>query len=61
MLDDLERALAASDVRANEIVEAADPALRAALGDAYAPLARAVGDYLYPQALKILRRARGLR
>ena len=58
IFDELEAALAASDVKANQIVDASAVALRAALGDAYEPLRRPIADYLYPQALEILRRAR---
>ena len=58
MLDELEAALAASDVQANQILESSAFALRTALGDAYEPLRRQIADYLFPQALETLRRAR---
>ncbi len=57
-LDELEAALAMSDIKAREIVEASASTLRIALGNAYDPLRRQVAEYRFPQALETLRRAR---
>ncbi|MCW2282728.1 PAS domain S-box-containing protein [Rhodoblastus acidophilus] len=58
VLDELEAALAAGDVRAGSIADASAEVLRAALGDAYAPLRQQIADYFFPQALETFRRAR---
>jgi PAS domain S-box-containing protein len=57
-LDEIEEALAAGDVRANQLLEASGPYLHAALGSQSENLRRQVADYLYPEALETLRRAR---
>jgi CheY-like chemotaxis protein/HPt (histidine-containing phosphotransfer) domain-containing protein len=58
MLDELEAALEAGDVRANELVEASAGPLRSALGSQFDALQRQVAEYLYPEALETLKRAR---
>jgi len=58
VLDELEAALVASDVQANQIFDAWSTALRAALGGACEPLRSQIADYLFPEALETLRRAR---
>jgi hypothetical protein len=61
VLNELEAALAASDVQAHHILASSGEALRGELGNAYEPLRRQIADYLFPQALATLRRARGAR
>jgi PAS domain S-box-containing protein len=57
-LNQLEAALAASDVQANQIFESSVAALRIVLGGAFDDLRRQIADYLFPLALETLRRAR---
>jgi PAS domain S-box-containing protein len=58
-LDELEAALAAGDIRAEQLLEASTVDLRSALGSPFEDLCRQIDDYLYPEALQTLRRARG--
>jgi two-component system, sensor histidine kinase and response regulator len=58
VLDELEAALAAGDVQANQIMEESAALLKGALGGSYEALQRQIADYLYPAALETLRRAR---
>jgi len=58
ILNELEAALAASDVQAKQILESSASALRTALGDAHDLLSRQIREYLFPQALETLRHAR---
>jgi PAS domain S-box-containing protein len=57
-LNELEAALAASDVQANQIIESSAASLRLALGASFEPLQRQIADYLFPQALETLRQSR---
>ena len=57
-LDQLEAALADGDVRARQIIELSEAALRVALGGQFEEVRRDACDYLFPQALETFRRAR---
>jgi hypothetical protein len=58
-MDDLERLLAAGDMRAVECLRECEPLLAAALGQAAAPLAGQIAAFDFEAALATLLRARG--
>jgi hypothetical protein len=57
-LNELEAALTVGDVQANQLFKASASLLQSTLGSHYAKLREQIADYLYPEALATLRRAR---
>ena len=58
VLNELEAALTVGDVQANQLFKASASLLQSTLGSHYAKLREQIADYLYPEALATLRRAR---